>query len=205
METNSGPVAAALYVDPTCPFAWITHRWTTEAAAVRPVATELRLMSLSVINEGRELEPWYREYNDRAWRPARVAAAILAGHGAVTWREFYERFGRRRHVEGLRNDDANLLRTVRELGLPERVVSAADDPAWDDDLRSRTAAATGPLATDGGTPVLHVRGTAFFGPVLTTVPRGEEAGRLWDAVLTLAGHAGFAEVKRGRSEELRTA
>ncbi|HEU4513121.1 MAG TPA: disulfide bond formation protein DsbA [Nocardioidaceae bacterium] len=206
METIAPPATSVrVFVDPTCPFAWITYRWLLEASSLRPVEVGVELMSLSVVNDGRELDPWYRDYNDRAWRPARVAAAILESYGGATWLRFYDTFGRRRHVEGLRNDDANLVRTLDEIGLPGTIAAAADDPSWDGDLRTRTAAALEPLATDGGTPVLHVAGTAFFGPVLTAVPRGEEAGRLWDALATLAGSDAFAEVKRGRDEELRTA
>ena len=162
------------------------------------------LMSLSVVNEGRELDGWYRDYNDGAWLPARVAAALLASADAARWVEFYDAFGARRHVDGVRDDAANIARTLAELGLPAGLAAAADDRAWDDDLRARTAAACAPLNGDGGTPVVHVGGRAFFGPVLTAIPRGADAVRLWEALATLAATPAFSEIKGARAEELQT-
>lgn len=207
METISETVV--IHVDPTCPFAWITSEWLREVEGrgegTTAVLVERRLMSLSAVNEGRELEPWYRDYNDRAWRPARVAAALLASGDADAWPAFYAAFGRRRHVEGLRDDTANLTRTLDELGLPAGLAAAADGDAHDDDLRRRTAEACDRRAGLEGTPMLHLSGRPFFGPVLTAVPRGDDARRLWDAVRALAAVPGFAELRTVRDEHLRTA
>lgn len=197
-----------LHVDPTCPFAWITSEWLREVeqqrAAGLSVVVERRLMSLSAVNEDRALDPWYRDYNDRAWRPARVASALLASPDAGAWQEFYAGFGRRRHVEGLRDDDENLRLTIEELGLPPGLALAADDPHHDDDLRRRTGSACDAGAGLEGTPMLHVDGRPCFGPVLTAVPRGMAAARLWDAVGTLVGTPAFAELRTVRGDDLRT-
>jgi hypothetical protein len=201
METKSDAVTA--FLDPTCPFAWITSRWLGEVERATGVTVRRELMSLSAVNEGRELDDWYRDYNERAWRPARVAAALLASAGADRWPEFYDAFGTRRHIDGLRDDTRNLALTVNALGLPSQLVDAAEDPSWDTDLRRRTATAVAPLKDAGGTPVLHVAGRGFFGPVLTAVPRAEHAVRLWEAVATLATTTGFSEIKGARDNELR--
>lgn len=202
MENNRGP-EVVIYVDPTCPFAWITSEWLAEVEQ-HGVGVRRELMSLSVVNEGRELDDWYREYNEGAWRPARVAAALLESPAAARWPAFYATFGRRRHIEGLRDDRANLVRTLHELQLPEQLIEAAEDADLDDALRRRTATAVATLGDDGGTPIVHVGDRAFFGPVLTAVPRGEEALRLWQGLRTLAGTPAFSEIKGVRDEELHT-
>ncbi len=205
MENNVGSGAAAtVYTDPTCPFAWITSRWLNEVATRTGLEVRHELMSLSVVNEGRDLDAWYRDYNERAWRPARVAAALLASPDAHRWPDFYEAFGRRRHIEGLRDDMRNISLTLDELGVPAGLADAAEEEGWDDDLRRRTATATAPLGGDGGTPALHIGGRGFFGPVLTAVPRGDDAVRLWEAVSILATTGAFSEIKGPRDEQLQT-
>lgn len=193
-----------IYVDPSCPFAWITSSWLGEVADRTGLEVHCELMSLSVINEGRELDEWYRDFNERAWRPARVAAAVHAASDQKCWAEFYGLFGQRRHVEGLRDNVRNIELTLAELGLPTELARAAEDPTWDPDLRRRTSTATQPLGGDDGTPILHVAGRGFFGPVLTAVPRGDAAVRLWRAVKTLATEAAFSEIKGARDEQLQT-
>jgi hypothetical protein len=203
MEITTEVPRVTAYVDPTCPFAWITSRWLGEVEVATGLVVRRELMSLAVINEGRELDAWYRDYNERAWRPARVAAALLASAHADQWAGFYEVFGQRRHVEGLRDDARNLALTLHELGLPAGLLDAAEEACWDTDLRRRTSLATAPLTDDGGTPILHVADHGFFGPVLTAVPRGDAAVRLWHAVSTLATIPSFSEIKGARDDHLQ--
>jgi len=195
--------AATVFVDPQCPFAWITAQWLHEVGRHTDLAVDVQLMSLSCVNEGRDLDDWYRRYNDDAWPAARVAAALLDSDRASTWPRFYETYGHRRHVDGLRDNRANLARTVAELGLPTALLEAAGNSSWDDNLRRRTETAVAGR-TDGGTPMLHVRERPFFGPVLTEIPRGAEAVTLWVAVDTLAGARGFSALTAKRSDELDT-
>lgn len=205
LQADDVVAPATIFVDPTCPFAWITRRWLAEVAAQTGLQVRVELMSLSVVNEHRELEPWYRDYNDRAWGPARVAAGILARpDDASAWTSFYETFGARRHVAGVRDDTTNIALTLSELGLPGELAMAAEDSAWDDDLRRRTAIATGSLDDGGGTPIVHLGGRELFGPVLTEIPRGAAAVRLWHAVALLATTAGFSEIKGARAATLST-
>lgn len=194
----------AIFVDPQCPFAWITFQWLQEVRRVNGLEIRLELMSLSCLNEGRELDPWYRTYNDEAWAAARVAAALLKSPEASLWPTFYEVFGGRRHVQGIRDNPLNLERTISELGLPADLLEAAAEPRWDRDLRERTARAI--IDRDGvaGTPMLHLHGRSFFGPVLTEVPHGADAVRLWDAIDVLSRTAGFSSLTTERSDELQT-
>jgi hypothetical protein len=191
-----------VFVDPCCPFAWITSRWIVEVERQRDVVATFHLMSLSVINEHRDLDDWYREFNDRAWGPARVYAAVEAGHGPGVTRGFYEAFTRRFHSEGNENLAIVVPAALAEAGLPASLARAAADATWDTALRSSTRAALDPVGIDVGTPVLHLDGTAVFGPVLTACPRGAAAGRFFDALRTMLSTPGFSELQRRRDDTL---
>ncbi len=200
MESNHR-TAVTLHVDPSCPFAWITSRWLAEVEAAGRAAVTYALVSLSVINDGRDIEDWYRDFNDRAWGPSRVAAAVEERHGAEGLRAFYEAFGTLHHVEGRRHEIAEAL---RQAGLEPGLAAAAEDSDWDERLRKLTELALAPVHEDVGTPVIHVGDAGFFGPVLSAIPRGDAAVELFDATITLARHPEFLEFKRGRPEELST-
>ncbi|MFV0457622.1 MAG: disulfide bond formation protein DsbA [Actinomycetales bacterium] len=198
-EPNNTPTPdVTLFVDPSCPFAWITSRWLLEVMAKGAATVRMELVSLSVINEGRELDDWYREFNDQAWGPARVAAALQSRTGSFD--SFYDAYGRMRHVEGRRDTRAMVTDALRVAGLDAGLDAAADDPSWDAVLRARTRLALEPVGEDVGTPIIHVEGEAFFGPVLTGIPRGQDAVDIFDAVVRLSRHRQFVEYKRGRGD-----
>ena len=79
------------WFDPTCPWAWMTSRWMLEVEQVRDVKTTFHVMSLSVLNDGRDLDPGYRAHLDRAWLPARASLLVEQRHGSDRLREFYEK------------------------------------------------------------------------------------------------------------------
>lgn len=189
-------------MDPCCPFAWITSRWLVEVERRRDLDVRFGLVSLSVVNEDRDLDDWYRAFNDGAWGPARVFAMVDAEYGPATARAFYDAFGRRFHVDGDDDLASVLPAALDDAGLPATSASAADDPRWDTALRASTRAALDPVGLDVGTPILHLDGTAAFGPVLTTCPRGTAATELFDAVRTMLAHPGFSELQRARSDTL---
>ena len=218
MEATS----VVLYVDPVCPFAWITSRWLAEVEGLRPIDVEMRLMSLAVLNEHRELEDWYREFNDRAWGPARVAAFVQRDHGPKAFRAYYEAFGQLRHVGGGRDHPRMIAEALAEAGLPADLIRLAEPgppgadgrvtgvpdgvvaevAAADAVLRETQARVARLVGEDLGTPVLELDGAAFFGPVSTGIARGEEAARQFDAVRILAACPDFTELKRGRTRDL---
>ncbi|MDI3402226.1 mycothiol-dependent nitroreductase Rv2466c family protein [Streptomyces cavernicola] len=192
------PVPVVCYFDAVCPFAWITSRWLIEVERLRPIDLSFRPMSLSVLNENQELEPWYREFNDRAWAPARLCAAAQARHGHAILRPLYEALGSRIHVQGEKGLDTVIAASLAELRLPATLAEDAAGGEFDAALRAGHQASQDAVGEEVGTPVVVVDGAAFFGPVLTSVPRGERALRLFDAVRALAGAGEFAELKRGR-------
>ena len=194
-----------LYVDPSCPFAWIASRWLLEVEARVPLRLDFRLVSLSVLNEGRELEPWYRAFNDRAWGPARVAAAAAATHGEGVLRDLYTALGRRIHVDGVKDIAVAGPAALREVGLPVALARAATSTEYDGYLRRSHADGVGPVGEELGTPILHMDGRAVFGPVLTGIPRGAEAVEVFAAVRTLNACAAWSELKRGRAAQLSVA
>lgn len=155
-------------------------------------------MSLSVLNEHRDLEPWYREFNDRAWGPARVCTAAAARHGNAILRPLYAAIGGRIHVQRNRDLDAVIAEALDEMELSPSLAEVAATDEFDPALRASHQAAQDAVGEEAGTPVVVLAGAAFFGPVLTAAPRGEQAVRLFDAVRTLAGMGEFAELKRRR-------
>ncbi|MDX2395008.1 disulfide bond formation protein DsbA [Streptomyces sp. DK15] len=201
MEDDSVPRAVTpvvLHFDPTCPFAWVTSRWLLEVERLQLIDLRFRVMSLSVLNEHRELEPWYREFNDRARGPARVCAAAEALHGNTVLRDLYTALGRRLHLERNNDHDVVITESLDELGLPASLAKAAHGDEFDAALRASHQAGQEAVGEEAGAPVVTVDGVGFFGPVLTSIPKGDEAIRLFQATRTLAGTGAFAELKRGR-------
>ncbi|WP_255769515.1 mycothiol-dependent nitroreductase Rv2466c family protein [Pseudarthrobacter sulfonivorans] len=191
---------ADFWFDPLCPFAWITSRWIGEVEAVRDIRTDWHVMSLSVLNEGRDLDAGYRELMERGWAPVRVIIAAQEQHGDQVVKPLYDAMGTLIHVGGEKDFDVVISKALAECGLPASLADAATTDAFDPQLRASHEKGISLVGQDVGTPVVAFNGTAFFGPVLTRIPRGEQAGQLWDASVTLASYPHFFEIKRSRSE-----
>ena len=186
------------WYDPYCPWAWITSRWMLEVETVRPVSTNFHIMSLAVLNEGRELPPEYVDFMAKAWAGVRVAIAAEQRYGEEVHRNLYTGLGTAIHLEKLQGDEA-LARALSLAELDADLIDAASDASFDDTVRASHQAGMAPVGMDVGTPVIRIGETSIFGPVVTPAPKGEAAGVMYDGVKALCQTEGFYELKRSRS------
>jgi 2-hydroxychromene-2-carboxylate isomerase len=200
--TATAKASVEMWFDPICPWAWLTSRWLMQVEQVRDVQVTWSVMSLSVLNEGRELSPDYLSTMERAWGPVRVIIAAARAHGDTVIKPLYDAMGTRIHhdKEGGEKDYLKVIASaLEEVGLPADLLRFADSTEMDAELRASHERAIKLVGDDVGTPVICVRDVAFFGPVVSPAPRGEDAGRLWDGCVLVAGTPGFFELKRTRT------
>jgi 2-hydroxychromene-2-carboxylate isomerase len=202
--------------DPMCPWAWITSRWMVEVQDLRHLDVDWRFISLRVVNEdkdyGKDFPAGYPVVHGLGLSLLRVAAAVREEHGREHLGDLYTELGNRIHVQRRRDElleRHGIVDVLATLGLPPELADAtSDEGRWDAAVREDTATALSRAGKDVGTPVITFAppdGPSFFGPVISRIPRGQEALDLWDATERIARFPGFAELKRSLRESPQVA
>lgn len=192
-----------MWFDPMCPWAWLTSRWLLEVERVRPVDIRFHLMSLFFLNQDKDVAAEYRAFLVPGQGINRVVMAAQSRHGDEVVPGLYTELGRRFHHEKRARTKETVAEALESLGLPAELIEAWDDESWDAKVLASHEAGIALVGLEVGTPVVRVGNVAFFGPVVTPAPVGEEAGRLWDGCLLVASVPGFYELKRTREDPPR--
>lgn len=198
MTASPRPVVD-FWFDPACPWAWMTSRWLTEVSRHRDVDLRWHVMSLSVLNEGRDLPEDYRRLMDDSWAAVRVAIAAARDHGDEVLAPLYAALGTRRHPQGRTDTDAIIAESLAEVGLPATLAEVGGTSEVDDLLRASHQRAIDLVGDDVGTPVMAIDGVGYFGPVVTPAPTGQAALDLFDGLVLMTRVPGFYELKRTRT------
>jgi 2-hydroxychromene-2-carboxylate isomerase len=189
----------SFWLDPGCPWTWRTSRWLRSVAAERGIDIDWHVMSLAVLNDGREIPEAYRERMAESWRPVRLLAAADAEGGPAAVGRLYDALGTMTHDEGHEPDDDEVAKALEAAGLPRELAAARDDTAYDAAVRDSHARGQERVGTESGSPVIAIDdGPGFFGPVVTAPPDGDDAERLLDALIMLSAVPTFSELKRAR-------
>ncbi|WP_067801164.1 mycothiol-dependent nitroreductase Rv2466c family protein [Actinomadura formosensis] len=201
MLAENAPTPVDFWFDPLCPWAWITSRWILEVEKLRPIRVRWHVMSLAVLNEDKDVPEEYRRGLEGSWGPVRVCIAAEQKYGPEVLGRLYTELGTRRHHEGQKFDRAYFEAALTAAGLDPMLADAADSTDYDEAVRASHKDGIDRVGQEVGTPVIEVEGSAFFGPVVSPIPRGDAAAKLWDGVVAVASTDGFFELKRTRDRD----
>ncbi|HNA98488.1 MAG TPA: DsbA family protein [Marmoricola sp.] len=202
MNSAARPSQVDFWFDPKCPFAWLTSRWILEVEKVRDIQVNWHLMSLIYLNQDKDIDPGYREMLSDGWLCLRVLERARQEVGEQALLPLYTAMGNRIHLEQQPITGEMITSALEAAALPSEFAMAMEDPSFDEQIIRSHHQGMDPVGEDVGTPTIHVNSVAFFGPVITKVPRGEEAGKLWDGTLLMASYPYFFELKRSRTAAL---
>jgi predicted DsbA family dithiol-disulfide isomerase len=190
---------AEFWFDPICPWAWMTSRWILEVEKVRDISVRWNLFSLAHLNRDKELPEDYKARLIRSWHATRVIAAAQKAKGSDITLPLYTAFSSRIHLKKMDVGVALFEEALAEVGLDTALAQAMNDESFNSAIIESHERGIALVGNDVGTPIISVSGAAFFGPVISPAPKGEEAGKLWDGVVGVAGYPGFFEIKRSRT------
>ncbi|MCJ1673258.1 MULTISPECIES: DsbA family protein [unclassified Rathayibacter] len=193
--------AVDFWFDPSCPWAWMTSRFVDEVTEGRDLDVTWHIMSLAVLNEDQDVSDDYRAFFPRALRYTRLVAAVGEREGQEKVKPLYDALGTRIHNGGRTDVDAIIAESLAEVGLDASLAAFADTDEYDEPMRASHFDGIGRVGQDVGTPVIAIGDIAFFGPVISPIPRGEQALSLWDGLVAVASYDGFFELKRSRTRD----
>ena len=125
-------LGADFWLDPACPFAWITSRWILEVEKVRDIEVTWHIMSLAYLNQDKDISDEYREFLKTAWQPVRVLMAAEQKYGKEVLLPLYTAMGTRIHIEKQDKDRAMIEAALAEAGLDLSLADAMDDSSYDE-------------------------------------------------------------------------
>ena len=188
------------WFDTLCPWAWMTSRWLLEVEKVRDISITWNVMSLYFLNKDRAgIEQKYLDHASNALAPLRVITQASEIYGEQIVGDLYTAFGRKIHPGKMKFSDELILEVLSDEGLPVSLMEFAHDPTLDARILVSHNRGLSLVGQDVGTPIIGIGEVAFFGPVISPAPKGEEAGKLFDGVLATASFPGFFEIKRTRT------
>lgn len=201
--TETAATRVEFWFDPSCPWAWMTSRWVDEVTKYRTLDVTWNVMSLAVLNENNDVpaDSDYGSWLPRALRYTRLVAALAEIEGQHIVKPLYDALGSRIHPGGATDVDTVISEALAELGLDASLEQHSHGDAYDKQMRASHFDGIERVGQDVGTPVIAVDGVAFFGPVISPAPKGEEAVALWDGIVAAANYDGFFELKRSRTRE----
>jgi len=171
-----------------------------EVEKVRDAHTTFHVMSLAVLNEGRDLPEEYRQMMDQeGWIGVRACIAVEQKYGSEALRNFYTALGTRFHLGEEPKTPETVRAALTEVGLDPAIADEAQTDTYDEAVHASHHEGMDPVGMDVGTPVIRVNGMSLFGPVVSPAPKGEAAGDLFDGFVKVTAYSGFFELKRTRT------